>query len=175
MIVHITYPYWQGARYVFPVLPIFIYFIFQGIKIAIAKLPKKHHITGERLNYGFWMLVIAVFLFNSSWAAVNNLREGRAIGGPFDPYSMQVYEYINEETPTDSVIVFFKPRVMILMTGRNTIMSMECDRILRGDYLVLSRKVGENQQIPPDDIKSCNLPLEQVLKNTRMIVYKVLK
>ena len=30
MLVHITYPYWQGARYIFPLLPIFIYFAFQG-------------------------------------------------------------------------------------------------------------------------------------------------
>ena len=30
MIAHIAYPYWQGARYIFPLLPIFIYFTFSG-------------------------------------------------------------------------------------------------------------------------------------------------
>ena len=175
LLVHVTYPYWQGARYAFPLFPIFIYFTFQGIKAAITRLPEGYRSTSERLNYGFWILITLVFLVNSSIAVVNTLQENREIGGPFDPYSMQVYEYINEETPTNSVIVFFKPRVMIMMTGRNTIMSMECDRILRGDYLVLSRKVERNQQIPPEDISSCGIPLEQTLKNARMIVYKVLK
>lgn len=175
MAVHVTYPYWQGARYIFPVLPIFIYFTFIGIKTALAKLPERHRLTSERLHLGFWGLIAAVLLFRSGADAVINLQNARSINGPFDPYSMEVYEYINEKTTPDSVIVFFKPRVMVLMTGRDTIMSMECDRILLGDYLVLSRKVEENQQIPPEMIGACNLPLEDVLKNRRFIVYQVQK
>ena len=175
MIVHVTYPYWQGARYVFPVLPIFIYFTFQGIKTAIAKLPEKYHLIGERVHLGFWGLLAVILLFNASVYAIVNLKNNRSINGPFDRYSMEVYEYINEKTPAESVIVFFKPRVMVLMTGHNAIMSMDCAHILHGDYLVLSRKVGENQQIPPEDIDNCNLPLKEVLRNRRFIVDKILK
>lgn len=175
MLVHITYPYWQGARYIFPILPIFIYFTFWGIKTITARLPAKYQFAGERLHYGFWILIAGIFLFTASANAAINLQGGRDIGGPFDPLSIEVYDYIKEKTPADSIVVFFKPRVMILMTGHDTIMSMECDRILLGDYLALSRKVGDNQQIPPDDIKSCGLPLEQVLKNQRFIIYKILK
>jgi len=175
MIVHITYPYWQGARYIFPILPIFIYFTFQGIKTAISKLPERYRSTGERLHYGFWMLIVCIFLFNSCAFAIDNLKSDRAINGPFDQYSMEVYEYINESTLPHSVIVFFKPRVMIMMTGHDTIMSMECDRMLTADYLVLSKKAEDNQQISPDQIDECNLPLEDVFENRRFIIYKVLK
>ena len=86
-----------------------------------------------------------------------------------------MYEYIKDQTSSDTVVVFFKPRVMRLMTDRDSIMSLECDRILKGDYLVLSRKVGENQQLPPEQLDSCNLPLEQVLRNNRFVVYKIQK
>jgi len=175
MVVHITYPYWQGPRYVFPIFPIFIYFTFWGLKTAITKLPESYRHTGEQIHYGFWILIACIFLFTSSASAINNIKNNRNLNGPFDPFSMEVYEYINEKTPSDSVVVFFKPRVMILMTGHNTIMSTECDRILLGNYLVLSRKVEDNQQIPPDDIKSCGLPLEQVLKNQRFIVYEIIR
>lgn len=175
MLVHITWPYWQGPRFVFPIFPIFIYFTFWGIKTVIAKLPENYRLAGERTHYGFWILIACIFLFTSSARAINNIQNNRNLNGPFDLFSMEVYEYISQKTPSDSVVVFFKPRVMVLMTGHNAIMSTECDRILLGDYLVLSRKVGENQQIPPDDIKSCDLPLEQVLKNQRFIVYKILK
>jgi hypothetical protein len=72
-------------------------------------------------------------------------------------------------------VIFFKPRVMVMMTEHPTIMSTECDRMLKGDYLVLSRKVGENQQIPPENIEACNLPLDQVLKNNRFIVFQIQK
>jgi hypothetical protein len=115
------------------------------------------------------------FLFTSSTHAYANLQNGRTINGPFDSFSREVYDYIQEETPTDSVIVFFKPRAMRLLTGRDSLMSTECERILKGDLLVLSRKVGENQQIPPEEIGSCNLPLEEVLKNNRFIVYQIQK
>lgn len=175
MIVHIAYPYWQGPRYIFPLLPIFVYFTFQGMKFVVERLPETYVPVGRRAVYGFWALIALFFLFSSSINAYINLQNDRAINGPFDPYSKEVYKYIKEETPSNSVVIFFKPRAMRLMTGHNTIMSTECDRMLKGDYLVLSRKVGRNLQIPPEEIDACNLPLHQVLKNNRFIVYEVQK
>lgn len=175
LFVHLTYPYWQGARYIFPLLPIFVYFTFHGMKSTIAWLPAQAQTTGQRALYGFWVILAAVFLVTSSVNAYVNLRNNRELNGPFDPYSMEVYTFIKEKTPRDSIVVFFKPRVMVMMTGHSTIMSTECDRMLKGDYLVLSRKVGENQQIVPEKIDECNLPLNQVLKNSRFVVYEVQK
>jgi len=175
MIVHIAYPYWQGPRYIFPLLPIFVYFTFQGLKSVVERLPQKYVPVGRRAVYGFWALIALAFLFTSSLNAYVNLQNERAINGPFDPYSKEVYQYIREDTPANSVVIFFKPRVMRLMTGHNTIMSTECDRMLKGDYLVLSRKVGRNLQIPPEEIDACSLPLNQVLKNSRFIVYQIQK
>src|SRR5215213_2390547 len=175
MIVHIAYPYWQGPRYIFPLLPIFIYFTFQGMKFVIQALPERYTQIGYRTLYSFWSLIALIFLFNSSINAYINLQHDRAINGPFDQYSKEVYRYIREATPANSVIIFFKPRVMVLMTNHQTIMSTECDRMLKGDYLVLSRKVGKNQQIPPEEIDACHLPLKEVLKNSRFIVYQIRK
>jgi hypothetical protein len=64
---------------------------------------------------------------------------------------------------------------MRLMTGYPSIMINECDGVLRGDYLILSKKVGENNQVPPDQIKACNLPLDKELENRRFIIYKIEK
>lgn len=175
ILVHITYPYWQGPRYIFPLLPIFIYFIFQGMRSLIERLPESYRLTFQRVFYGFWILIAGIFLLRSSTNAYANLQNNRAINGPFDPYSMEVYDYIKKQTPHESVVIFFKPRVMVMMTEHPTIMSMECERMLKGDYLVLSRKVGENQQIPPEEIDTCNLPLDQVLKNNRFVVYQIQK
>ena len=171
--VHITYPYWQGPRYIFPLLPIFLYFIFQGMKFLISKLPERARLVGQRAFFASWILIAAIFLVKSGVSAYVNIQNDRTINGPFDPFSVEVYNYIKNETPPESVVVFFKPRVMVMMTDHPTIMSTECDRILKGDDLVLSRKVGENQQITPEQIDTCNLPLEQVLKNNRFIVYQI--
>jgi 4-amino-4-deoxy-L-arabinose transferase-like glycosyltransferase len=175
MLVHITYPYWQGPRYIFPLLPIFIYFVFQGMKFVMERLPDSYRLTGQWIFCGFWVLIAGIFLLRSSTNAYVNLQNHRTINGPFDPYSMEVYDYIKDQTPPESVVIFFKPRVMVMMTGHPTIMSMECERMHKGDYLVLSRKVGENQQIPPEKINTCHLPLDPVLRNNRFVVYQIQK
>jgi hypothetical protein len=94
VIVHITYPYWQGPRYIFPLLPIFIYFAFQGMKFLISKLPEKRHPTGQAVIYGFWILIAGIFLVQSSQNAYINLQNNRVINGPFDPLSTEVYNFI---------------------------------------------------------------------------------
>ncbi len=175
MVVLITWPSWQGARFIFPLLPIFIYFTFQGVNFFLGKLPEKYAQTGRWGFHGFWLLIAIIFLFNSSLNAYSNLKNDRTINGPYDSYSREVYRYIEESTPADSVVIFFKPRAMRLMTDHDSILSTECDRILKGDYLVLSKKVGKNQQIPPEEIDTCQLPLTTVLTNNRFIVYEIQK
>ena len=64
---------------------------------------------------------------------------------------------------------------MRLMTDHDTLMSTECERLSLGNYIVLSRKAGENQQIAPEQINTCKLPLDEVLKNRRFAVYEILK
>ena len=175
MIVHVTYPYWQGPRYIFPLLPIFIYFAFQGMKFSIGKLPETSRLVGQRVFYGFWFAIIGYFLFTSGTSAFNNVRNGRQINGPFDSQSMEVYDWIDRKTPADSVLIFYKARAMRLMTGHPTIMINECDGMLKGDYLILSKKVERNNQIPVSEIDSCNLPIDKRFENRRFIIYEIVK
>jgi len=175
MILLITWPYWQGPRFIFPLLPIFIYFTFQGMKTAVEKLPEKYHQIGQGVFYGFWLVIIGIFLFNSAMRAYNNAKNGRNINGPFDPISMEMYSYIKQKTPSDSILIFFKPRALRLMTNHDTLMINQCEGMLKGDYIVLSKKVGENNQVPPERIDSCNLPLDNVFENRRFIIYQILK
>ncbi len=136
MVVLISWPSWQGARFIFPLLPIFIYFNFQGMKFLLAQLPQTYAQIGRWVFHGFWLLIAIIFLFTSSLNAYSNLKNNRTINGPYDSYSKEVYKYIKEKTPADSIIIFFKPRAMRLMTDHDSILSTECDRILKGDYLV---------------------------------------
>jgi len=171
----LIWPEWQGIRFIFPLLPLFIYFTFQGISDLIRRLAENKHEIGRIFNYGFWIIILVIFLFDSAGKAYGNLKNNREINGPFDSYSMETYDFIKDKTAKDSIIVFFKPRAMRLMTDRDSIMSIECDRMLLGDYIVLSRKVGENSQIPPERIDECNLPLDRVFQNRRFIIYKIWK
>jgi hypothetical protein len=174
MILLITWPYWQGPRFIFPLLPIFLYFTFQGMKTIINKIPERWHRLGQGVFTAFWLVIIGFFLFNSSTKAYENLLDDRVTTGSFDPFSMATYRFIREKTPTESVIIFFKPRAMRLFTDRDSIMSLECDRLSLGDYVVISKK-AENSQIPPNELDECGLPLEAVFENRRFLVYEIQK
>lgn len=170
----LLWPEWQGIRFIFPILPIFVYFAFQGIRVALEKLPGELIAPFHALVTGFWLVIIVIFLYTSSFRAYLNLKDNRSINGPFDSFSSDVYNYIRAETSPESVIVFWKPRAMRLFTNRHTFMSIECKRLLLGDYVVLSKK-AENSQIPPEEIGACNLPLIKRLENNRFVVYEIQK
>ena len=169
-----VWPEWQGIRFIFPLLPLFVYFTFQGIQTAIGLLPEIYRPVGKVVNFTLWLVIIGIFLINSGTQAYATLKDGRKINGPFDSFSDEMYEFIKTETPPESVIVFFKPRALRLFTDHDAIMAIECEHLLRGDYAAL-HKTWEYSQILPDEIKGCNVPMNLVFENRRFLVYELLK
>lgn len=169
-----SWPEWQGYRFIFPLLPFFQFFAFRGIQFIMTKFPKTVLQGMKTLVYTMLAFFCATFIFTSTDNALENLNTGRQINGPFDPVSKETYEFIKMETAPDDILIFFKPRAIRLMTERIALASTECERMYLGDYLVLSKKVGENLQIPPERISECNLPLERVFQNRRFIVYELM-
>ena len=155
-------------------LPFFIYFALQGINLIIDTVEENQKAIFWKGASACLLLIVIIFAYNTGSNAYSNLLNNREINGPFDPYSIATYDFIKNETLPESVIVFFKPRAMRLMTDRDALALTECNRMLEGDYLALSKKVGENLQIPPERIHKCKLPLERVFQNRRFIVYQVL-
>jgi hypothetical protein len=174
MLLLITWPFWQGERFIFPLLPIFIYFTFWGMKTVAAKIPQKLQQAGQWMSNAFWLVIIGMFFFQSVNMAYVNLRDDRSIGGPFDPFSRDMYDFVKQETPPDSVIIFFKPRAFHLFTERNSIMALECERLQIADYVV-THKTWEYSQIPPDEVDECPTPVTPLFENARYIVYEIQK
>ena len=174
MLFLITWPFWQGERFIFPLLPIVIYFTFTGMKAVIAKTPSAYQQTGITVFHTFWAAVSTIFLLTSGMNAYVNLQDNRDIAGPFDAYSDEMFNFIRDDTPLDSVVIFFKPRAMSLFTGRYSIRIDECGGLSKGNYVSIHKK-WDNSQIPPDEIDECSIPLKSVFENRRFIVYQVLK
>lgn len=172
--VMVIWPEWQGIRFIFPLIPIFIYFAFQGMLASVRILPERYISFGKDINFLLWLALVGIFLFQTGTRAYSNLKGNRQINGPFEALSTEMYDYVKAETPPDSVIIFFKPRALRLFTDRDSIMALECDHLLRGDYVVL-HKNWEYSQILPKDISNCNLPLKNVYENRKYIVYELEK
>jgi len=174
MLFLITWPFWQGVRFIFPLLPIYIYFAYLGMKTFIERILQGRRQAGYVVLNIFWITISALFLFTSGRNAYINLRDNRDIGGPFDVYSDEMFRFIRENTSTNSVVVFFKPRAMRLFTDRDSIRLDTCDRLTAGDYVSIHKK-WDNSQIPPDKIDECGIPLKSVFENRRFIVYQIEK
>lgn len=172
----IVWPEQQGIRFLFPLLPFFVYFAYRGMTATSFALTKKYQRLGQRLTRVFWLVVILLFAWTSFGLALDNLEQGR---GPydnvFDPVSLEMFKFIEANTPQDSVVAFYKPRAMRLFTDRDTLMIETCDSLSKVNYVVLRKSRGAIDQVSPGEVDSCNpsLLVTKVFDNEKFVVYEI--
>lgn len=172
----IVWPDQQGLRFLFPLLPFFVYFAYRGMTATSFALTKKYQRLGQGLARGFWLTVIAFFAVTSFGLALDNLEQGR---GPydnvFDPVSLEMFEFVRGNTPGDSVLSFYKPRTLRLFTDRDTLMIETCEALGKADYVVLRKSRGAVDQVAPGEVDSCNpsLSLVKVFDNEKFVIYQI--
>jgi len=175
LMLYIFWPYHQGIRFIFPILPFYIYFTFRGMKYCFER-SQRFSKFGHVLMVTFWCVIIAFFLKDSLTMANANLRKNREMPGPFNQTSMEMFNFISEHTETDRVIVFFKPRVMRMLTNRDALMIMRCSELQKGTYYVY-KKMRIFSQVPLEEVAECDPPteLEEKFDNKQYTVYKIVK
>ncbi|PWH11952.1 MAG: hypothetical protein DDG60_15600 [Anaerolineae bacterium] len=170
----ILWPERQGLRFIYPILPFLFIFAFEGMKLALERLPAGWQARASRLATGFWGILLLLSLGTSVHLAWGNLAAERAINGPFDEFSYDLYEFIREETPAEAVIVFVRPRALRLFTDRDSFMTTRCEDLSKGSYVALHEKLGNIGQIAPEQIATCpDVRLEEVFNNRRFTVYRI--
>lgn len=170
----ILWPERQGLRFIYPVLPFLFLFAFDGMNRLREILPTRWQTLAPHAITGFWSILLLLSLGASVDGAWGNLAANRAINGPFDEFSYDLYEFIREDTPADAVIIFVRPRAMRLFTDRDSFMSTRCEDLPRGDYAAIHEKMGNVGQIPPEEIIRCpGVTLEEVFNNRRFTVYRI--
>jgi hypothetical protein len=174
MLLLVTWPAWQGPRFIFPLLPIFMYFVFHGMKTLMQKLPAHGQVWGQRIFVIFWLVIIGLFLYRSGADSYENISRDRKALNAYESYSMEMYEFIRENTPPESIIVFFKPRALRMFTDRDSYVAITCEEITRGDYVVVNQ-LAENSQVPADELDECGIPIQVVFESRRFIAYEILQ
>ena len=85
--------------------------------------------------------------------ARDNLGRNRdTLEGPYTAPSSALFSYIKQETEPDSTLIFFKPRVLRMLTGRKAYSTRDTDQYRHGDYLVTYLR-GDNRQLPLEEIE----------------------
>jgi hypothetical protein len=177
VLLFIAWPERQGLRFIYPVLPFLFISAFDGMKVACTWLKAEWQKPAQRVVSGFWGLILVVGLLVSAKSAYDITSGGREINGPFDTYSNQMFSFIREKTPKDSIVIFMRPRALRLFTGHDSFMTENCADLSKGDYVAIHEKYADNGQIAPEKITSCNpaVKLEMVFNNKRFTVYKIEK
>ena len=176
LLLYILWAGHQGIRYILPIMPFYIYFAFTGMKWSL-EYNVRFSKLGHALTVTFWCVIIAFFLKSTLIYAKANLDKNREISGPFDQASMEMFIFVSNHTETNSTIVFFKPRVMRMITNRNSIMIDRCTDLLKGDYYVFHKKMGSYDQVLLEKVTKCVplIELESKFDNEKFTVYRMKK
>jgi hypothetical protein len=148
--LYVIWPPKQGLRFLFPLLPFYLSFAisgletFQGGKTALEKGLRK------LVCYVPAVVVVLCFGFHAVIGAYENIRRDRVptSPGPFMATSERLFSFISEQTEADSTVIFFKPRVMSLMTNHKSIMIKRVEELPRGDYLCMYMRPDAYHQVP---------------------------
>jgi hypothetical protein len=177
LLLYLAWPFQEGLRYLFPLLPFLIYFAYRGMQAGALAVPARYHRAGQLLTRAVWVAVLAIFALTSFRLARANLLDHRASDdGPFEPSSTEMFDVIKTRTAPDSVVLFLKPRAMRLMTGRDALLIDQCDQLGKGHYAVIQKKSGAVDQVRPEHITTCNKALDvtPIFENQQYVVYRIL-
>ncbi len=149
VIMLVFWPYRQGLRFILPILPFYIYFVFVGlcrIRISPDIIPAKYNPMGVNLLHVFCFVVILGSCAGIAYTCYQYPISGKSnvINGPYTRTSTEMFDYIRSSTSHDDVIIFQKPRVMALYTDRRSVLVRDFDRIVNshGTYIVIA--IGED-------------------------------
>lgn len=146
IILYIFWPGRQGLRFLFPILPFYIYFLFVGLsKISIIEvIPAKYNPLNFNLIHIFCIAIILGSCVGCCYASYyySVFDKSCVMEGPYTNESIEMFNYISKSTSNDDVIIFFKPRVMTLYTDRRSILVSEFDQIIGSNakYIVCYNK-----------------------------------
>lgn len=150
--LYLVWPYNQGMRFLYPIIPFLFFFCFKGILFLTSKVSLK--------NLGLYIAILlcAVPIYYSIHFSIEQAPKTRDMVERTE--IQEAFEYINENIDKTAVIGFHKPRVLRLCTGRRSVFHPFIDYAqVNADYLLLLR--GSNE-----------IPLESIYENEAFLIYK---
>jgi hypothetical protein len=150
----LLWPAAQGVRFLLPLFPFFLFFVLLGVEWFLRTLEGWEG-TAARLAVALCVALSVLFLFRqSAQLALANIRNaGTVSDGPFASSAQDLFAFIRSNAAEDSVIVFFKPRAMRLLTGHPSVQEDDPADIFQGDYLCLYANEDEGFQISEEEIE----------------------
>lgn len=173
----------NGVRYTFPILFVILLFLVYGAEFAYQSLYNVFsNKKGLHVLSRLFSVLIVCFLFCSSVAtAWTNMEQKRACDHfAFSKEAIATYHYIQECTPKDADIVFYKNEVVVINTDRTSYSTIDLNDDREQYLLITFDRTPEHQYIPDEypDVKSLEqaLGIKLLLKyqNSLFLFYRIL-
>jgi hypothetical protein len=169
----------NGLRYMFPALPFYFYFVIAGLT-AFRGSPNAQQpgnlIRRNAVYIVLWPL-LAYFFLAEVYLTVLFSTSFKTIRGPYEPACQELQHFITLHTTSDDLLVFHKPRIMRLLTGRNCILDNRISHIrgMSNAYLLIDLQSADRSQIAKDVVDSLLLadPSSVVFRNDHFLAFKI--
>lgn len=164
----------QGLRYLFPILPMLILFLAAGVQALISAREEQgcKRYLNARIVPIIAIVCVVGLLYSSLTGAVGNMLGNRQFNSQsFSESAKAAYRYIQAETEENAVIIFFKPEVVSLNTGRasSSTGSMTSD-LESPTYLLVTDDRTREDQLIPDEYPTAEA-LERAYDVTVTLIY----
>ena len=170
------FPGTQGPRYLMPLFPIFIFYVFIGLQ-NINLLQNQ----GKQKTVFATLLGLALISYGG--------RYTRMDFGPFreginKPESIQLFNFIRKNTDKNAIFIFRKPRPLALFTDRKAAVYQRTPRAqeiwdffkqIHANYVVVNRKSSSDHKYLLPALNKHATCLKQVYKNPDFTVFRIKK
>lgn len=120
LVIMNIWPYRQGIRFLFPLLPILILFAVKGTVLLFEAASMKRFILPSILSFAF---------FFQMWFNVKDIREYSLTDSNacYTTEMKQIYAFMKNELPKDRIVANYYPRILRMFTGMNAIRVSQWD------------------------------------------------
>lgn len=125
-LILIFWPYKQGLRFLFPLLPFLMLFLFKGIEVISDSMS-----FGRKLKPPL-LLTITLVLGYQSFGEIKQYA-ARDTNLCYTEEMKELYGFVSSEIPSDKVVAHYYPRVFRLFTGVNAVRQSQYEFDLRTD------------------------------------------
>jgi hypothetical protein len=165
----------QGLRYLFPILPFYFSFVITGLEIFQGGKTNVEQKLRKWVCLIPILIIFTCFVISSVGNAYANMIHHReTISGPYTAPAQGMFSFIRSNTEKESTIVFFKPRLMRMMTDRKSLMLRKQEELSRGDYLCVYL-APVRDQVSPDTVQELlkQQSVSLIYQNSEFLVYKL--
>lgn len=169
----------QGIRYIFPMLPYYVYFFLKGANEIMDRVTKApcRNIFVCSIVFLIVVFMVSYFLRDINYVRKTFIDKHETLEGPYSNRASEMINFIKNSTGKRDIIAFFKPRALRLYTDRISVVNYHIDEIIkyRIKYVAVYKYDMEEEgrmRFIDDISKSCHFT--KIFENGEYAVYKLI-